>query len=287
MSSFDDPEISRPEVRVLFDGTVSLPLIENVDVGGTTRSEAEALLREAYEEVFRDPQLSLTVNNALGSHFYVMGDVLRQSRYPYDGPVTVLEAITLAGGLRVTQRAGGESFAASQGSLTKAFLIRRSAGTWNSAYAVGKQVFIEGSQAGNSGPYMIIGVSGATLTLENTDGANVSFTGETQSVTVTITLTDDERVTLAAAERNDVTYLSHAAVDVIANFDATANTITRTSGPVFTGVITAGDYIQVLGVSGNATEGQAFYQAAEVGQGGNFFILELVSGIGAPRGGNK
>ena len=68
-------------------------------------------------------------------------------------------------------------------------------------------------------------------------------------------MTDAERVALAAAERNDVTYLSHAALNMVASFSATTQTITRVSGAGLS-AIKAGDLIQVWGNSANATVGQ-------------------------------
>lgn len=122
--SFDDPSITRDQVLVLYDGTVSLPLIPNVNVNGMTREQAEEALRAAYQKVFKTPQIALNVRTTASKFFYVIGDVNRASKYPYEGKVTVLEAINLAGGLRITQRSGGEAYAATQGTLSKAFIIR-------------------------------------------------------------------------------------------------------------------------------------------------------------------
>jgi protein involved in polysaccharide export with SLBB domain len=121
---FDDPALSREQVTVLYDGTISLPLIEDINVEGLSRHEAENRVRDAYEAVFRDPQVSLSVRLAGSKNYYVMGDVANPERFFYDGPINVLQAINRAGGLRITQRSGGEAYAATQGSLSKAFIIR-------------------------------------------------------------------------------------------------------------------------------------------------------------------
>ncbi len=125
--SFDDPTITRDQVLVLYDGTVSLPLIPNVSVTGMTREQAEAAIQSAYEKVFKAPQVALNVRTTTSKYFYVIGDVNRAAKYPYEGKVNVIEAINLAGGLRITQRSGGEAYAATQGTLSKAFIIRTGA----------------------------------------------------------------------------------------------------------------------------------------------------------------
>ncbi|MBM3289429.1 MAG: hypothetical protein FJY92_04690 [Candidatus Hydrogenedentes bacterium] len=127
--SFDDPTLSRDDVLVLYDGTISLPLIkQDLQVNGKTRAQAEAMVLEAYKSIFKEPQLALNMRFAQSKFYYVLGDVSAPQRFPYTSKLSVLEAVNSAGGLRITQRSGGESYAATTGTLTKAFLIRNTAG---------------------------------------------------------------------------------------------------------------------------------------------------------------
>lgn len=122
--SFDDETLNR-EVTVRYDGHISLPLIADQRVADMTRAEAELRLRTAYERVFRSPQLSLIVRDPLSKTFLVMGDVASPGRYPYTRATTLVEAVTLAGGLRqrnTTSSTGG--FIGVTGQLTKAFVVR-------------------------------------------------------------------------------------------------------------------------------------------------------------------
>ncbi len=123
---YDDPALSR-EVVVRYDGCVSLPLINDIKLSGLTREEAVEAVRDAYSTVFRNPRLSLTVNEVMSKSYFVMGDVERPDEYPYERPISLLQAINLAGGLRVDTREG-ESYIGAQGQLTKAFLIRHVSG---------------------------------------------------------------------------------------------------------------------------------------------------------------
>ena len=79
--SFDDPDLNQ-EVTVRYDGNVSLPLIPDVNVGGATRDEALAMIEQAYLEVFKDPQVSLTVRETNSKSFFVMGDVMQSDGDP-------------------------------------------------------------------------------------------------------------------------------------------------------------------------------------------------------------
>jgi polysaccharide export outer membrane protein len=123
--SFDDPSLSRESLVVLYDGTLSLPLISDIEVIGLTRDELEETIRAAYADgVFKEPQLTVSVRTAASKYYYVLGDVLNANRYPYDHPLSVLAAINIAGGLRTSNRTDNQAVAASPGTLTKAFIIR-------------------------------------------------------------------------------------------------------------------------------------------------------------------
>jgi len=121
--SFDDPTLTRDAI-VLYDGTLSLPLIPDLDIDGLTRQQAEEAIKAAYADgVFKEPQVSLTIRSSGSKFYYVLGDVLIASRFPYEQPISVLAAINIAGGLRTSERTAGQG-AASPGTLAKAFIIR-------------------------------------------------------------------------------------------------------------------------------------------------------------------
>jgi len=123
--SFDDTTLNR-EVVVRYDGYVSLPLIPDIMVAGSTRQQAEDMVRQAYASVFRQPQLSLMVRTAGSKTFTVVGDISLPGIYPYAQSITLIDAISQAGGLRnrSTSASGGGGFVGITGQLTKAHIIR-------------------------------------------------------------------------------------------------------------------------------------------------------------------
>lgn len=120
--SFDD-ETLNTSVTVRHDGYVSLPWISDLKLGGLTRDEATAKVREAYQTLYFEAEVSLQITEASSKTFTVTGDVTRPAEYPYLKPITLLDAIVAAGGLRVNQR-GGDSFVGGQGQLVKAVILR-------------------------------------------------------------------------------------------------------------------------------------------------------------------
>ena len=105
-----------------------------------------------------------------------------------------------------------------------------------------------------SGNRITLNVSGA---IGRTDG-NVII-----PITAGGNLTADQRVTLGAAERDDVFYLTSPRYEATVSFQAGANTITRTDGGSWdSGLL--GKIIQVEGRSANATEEGPFYTVSAI-----------------------
>ena len=120
--SFDDESLSM-EVVVRYDGYISLQLIPDLKVQGFTREEAEAMLASAYSDFYSVPRLSLAIAETSSKSFTVLGEVARPGEFQYDRPLSLIEAITTAGGIRVNQQ-GGDSFLSATGQLVKATIIR-------------------------------------------------------------------------------------------------------------------------------------------------------------------
>ncbi len=90
-------------VRVRQDGTVTLPLLHDVEVAGLTTDQIRDRLQDAYAGYYRDPQILVTVANYASKQVYLYGEVRGQGARPYTGYQTLSSAIGAAGG--VTRRA--------------------------------------------------------------------------------------------------------------------------------------------------------------------------------------
>ncbi|MCF7992645.1 MAG: polysaccharide biosynthesis/export family protein [Thiohalocapsa sp.] len=93
---YGDPYLSG-EFRVTTDGKISLALIEPVDIADLTVPEAEAAIAEALAGAFiGEPKVSVDILEY--RPFYIMGAVQNPGGYPYVAEMTVLHAISIAGG---------------------------------------------------------------------------------------------------------------------------------------------------------------------------------------------
>lgn len=79
-------------------GTISLPLVGQLDIAGKTVAETEAMVAT----VLRDKQLmtnpSVSVEVATYRQFYILGEVQKPGQYPYVPGMSVLTAVSIAGG---------------------------------------------------------------------------------------------------------------------------------------------------------------------------------------------
>ncbi len=98
LSVWGNPELTM-DVAVRPDGRISLPLIQDVPVEGLTTAEVAAVIRQKLLAYIKEPSVSVMVKEVNATKFYVLGYVARPGTYALRGDVTVLQALSLAGGL--------------------------------------------------------------------------------------------------------------------------------------------------------------------------------------------
>ncbi len=96
------------EARVSASGTIVLPLIGQVKVGGLTVAKAERVIAERLSEgkFFNNPQVTILQKEYASQGISVLGEVQKPGTYPLLGPHTLLQAISAAGG--TTVKAGND-----------------------------------------------------------------------------------------------------------------------------------------------------------------------------------
>ncbi|MBN1391377.1 MAG: polysaccharide biosynthesis/export family protein [Sedimentisphaerales bacterium] len=106
--SFGYKEIEPYLVRVSDEGTVTLPIIGDIQVAGKTLAEIEKAVKKAYypKYVAHPPMLVCQVKQYQAEHervFTVMGLVNEPDAYPYppDVQYNLMEALAFAGGLDI------------------------------------------------------------------------------------------------------------------------------------------------------------------------------------------
>jgi polysaccharide export outer membrane protein len=101
ISVYDAPELTR-SVRVSTDGFIRLPMLkQRVKAQGLMPGELESAIAKALqaEQIIVDPFVTVTVSEYNSHPISVAGAVKQPLTFQATGPVTLLEAITRAGGL--------------------------------------------------------------------------------------------------------------------------------------------------------------------------------------------
>src|SRR5262249_4600264 len=94
---FGEPDLTRT-VSIKPDGVIALPLVNEVKASGKTAAQLEAELTRLYSKYLKQPSISVIVRQFRMGRVYVMGEVSRPGRYDLTDDMTVLDALTLAGG---------------------------------------------------------------------------------------------------------------------------------------------------------------------------------------------
>ena len=99
---YQEPELSGL-YQVGPEGDVIFPLCQRVRVGGETPNGAAARLRACLAERFlRDPQVSVLVKEYNSKKVFVFGEVQKPGTFAYEEGMSIVQAVTLAGGFTKT-----------------------------------------------------------------------------------------------------------------------------------------------------------------------------------------
>ncbi len=93
-----EPEMSGTN-PVRPDGKISLPLVGDVPAAGLTPTQLTADLTTRLKKFLEDPRVTVTVNSVQSQRVFILGQVGRPGAYPLLPEMTVLQALSTAGGL--------------------------------------------------------------------------------------------------------------------------------------------------------------------------------------------
>jgi polysaccharide biosynthesis/export protein len=130
------------------DGTIPLPLIQEVKISGLTLAEACDLLNDRYSTYINNPKVNLVIEKYTGHVVTVTGAVTLSGIYEFPSNITVMDAISLAGGY--TQQAD----------ISKVQLVRKSG---NRMYKLNLDDYLSGHNLS------------ANMTIESLDVVNVPY----------------------------------------------------------------------------------------------------------------
>ena len=97
VSVWKEPDLSR-QVPVRPDGKISMPLLNDVQAGGLTPTQLAAQITTGLEKFMTSPQVTVIVSQINSQRIYILGEVTRVGAYVLLPDMTVLQALSNAGG---------------------------------------------------------------------------------------------------------------------------------------------------------------------------------------------
>jgi polysaccharide export outer membrane protein len=86
------------QVIVLPDGSITFPLVGRIEVAGLSTPEVERRITAKLKEYIPEPVVTVVIAGIDGNRAYVMGKVNSPGSLIINGPLTVLQAISIMGG---------------------------------------------------------------------------------------------------------------------------------------------------------------------------------------------
>lgn len=99
---YGEPDLSGT-FRAGGGGEIRFPLIGLVQVGGLTATQIEDRIRKRLEAGYlRNPQVTVFVQKFSSKKIFVFGEVRKPGTFPFEANMSIVQAITLAGGFTKT-----------------------------------------------------------------------------------------------------------------------------------------------------------------------------------------
>lgn len=113
-----EPDLTR-KVLVRPDGRISFPLVQDLQAAGATPEELKNKIEVKLKEYLTSPNVTVIVENIQSYKVFVVGKVQKPGSIFAEKPITVLQALSLAGGFQdyakladitVLRNTGGQNF---------------------------------------------------------------------------------------------------------------------------------------------------------------------------------
>ena len=94
-----EPELTR-KVLVRPDGRISFPLVQDLTAAGVSPGELKARIEQKLSEYLESPSVTVIVDAIQSYRIYVTGKVQKPGSLTVEKPITVLQALAMAGGFQ-------------------------------------------------------------------------------------------------------------------------------------------------------------------------------------------
>jgi polysaccharide export outer membrane protein len=99
ISVWKEPDASVPSAVVRPDGKISMPLLKEIEVAGMTPTQLEQVITQRLAKLINAVDVTIVVTAINSKKVYVVGAARREGPLAYTYRMTVMQAISEAGGL--------------------------------------------------------------------------------------------------------------------------------------------------------------------------------------------
>lgn len=99
VSVYGEPTVSVGAVVVRPDGKISIPLLGDVAASGMTPTQLAKSISEMLSDVIKNADVTVVMNQLNSKKIYIIGGVKKEGPIPYTYRMSILQAISEAGGL--------------------------------------------------------------------------------------------------------------------------------------------------------------------------------------------
>jgi len=98
---FGKPETARSDLTIGPDGRLSYLQAQNIKAEGLSIDELREVITQELSKYYQKPRVMIMPTNFQSKKVYILGKIVKKGTVNYDRPLTLLEAVTEAGGLEV------------------------------------------------------------------------------------------------------------------------------------------------------------------------------------------
>jgi polysaccharide biosynthesis/export protein len=96
---YKDTQLSQ-SLQIRPDGKITLPLLGDIPAAGRTPTELRDAITNALREYITNPVVTVIVVEATPATVYIMGEVNKPGTLAISGPISILQALAMAGGFK-------------------------------------------------------------------------------------------------------------------------------------------------------------------------------------------
>jgi polysaccharide export outer membrane protein len=116
-----EKDLSVEHIVVRPDGMITLPIINDIHASGLTPDELRRKVMEAAGRYVEDANATVVVKDINSRRVFVTGQVQKPGPYPLGAPTTVLQMLSMAGGVSEFAKKSKISVMRTEGSQTKSY----------------------------------------------------------------------------------------------------------------------------------------------------------------------